>query len=152
MASKRKSKRTATTADIEEEHAEVNTVRPNDPASPTKEAAWKNPTIEEKTLRKLVKDGFLPDQAIVGWKLPGEHCRPYLGTTEIVMWPAFIERGLMLPSSDFFRGFLHFYELTMNHLTANAVLQLSIFVHLYEAFLGVPPLIMLFRYFFWVKA
>lgn len=58
----------------------------------------------------------------------------------------------MLPSSDFFQGFLHFYELTVNHLTANAILQPSIFAHLCEAFLGVPPSITLFWYFFWVKA
>lgn len=101
---------------------------------------------------KLVKTKLLPDQPLFGYKLPGEHRRPAPDATQIVMWPSFIERGLMLPSSNFFRGMLHFYGLTLNHLTANSVLQMLIFVHLCEAWLGVPPSINLFRYFFWVKA
>lgn len=99
--------------------------------------------IAEKTLHKLVKGCLLPDQAIAEWKVPGEHRRPHPSTTEIVMWPAFVERGLMLLASDFFQGFLHYYELALNHLTANLVLQLSIFVHLCKAFLGIPPSITL---------
>ena len=39
----------------------------------------------------------------------------------------------------------------MIHLNPNSILQLSIFIHLCEAFLGIPPSIRLFRYFFKLK-
>ena len=39
----------------------------------------------------------------------------------------------------------------MNYLNPNSILQLSNFVHLCEAFLGIPPSIHLFRYFFKLK-
>jgi hypothetical protein len=46
-------------------------------------------------------------------------------------------RGLALPISPFFRGLLDFYRLNLTHLNPNSILQISIFVHLCEAFLGV---------------
>jgi hypothetical protein len=39
----------------------------------------------------------------------------------------------------------------LNHLAPNAILHLSIFVHLCETFLGIPPFLSLFRYFFCLK-
>lgn len=126
--------------------------RPNMRAPPTEELAWKDLTVREADLLKLVGLGLLLEQAISGWKMPGDHRRPAPGKSEIIMWPQFIERELMLPSSNFLRGLLHFYDITLNHLTANSVLQISIFVHLCEAFLGIPPSITLFLYFFWMKA
>ena len=39
----------------------------------------------------------------------------------------------------------------MNHLTPNAVLHLSVFVHLCETFLGIPPSLSLFCFFFRLK-
>ena len=39
----------------------------------------------------------------------------------------------------------------MNHLAPNAVLHLSVFVHLCETFLGIPPSLSLFRYLFHLK-
>lgn len=60
MAPRRKNKKAAA-AGAEEDTAEVDVVRPNHLAPPTEEAVWKNPTTEDKTLRKLVKDGLLLD-------------------------------------------------------------------------------------------
>jgi len=53
--------------------------------------------------------------------------------------------------SDFFRELLYYYGIRMNHLNPNSILQLSIFIHLCEDFLGIPPSICLFRYFFKLK-
>lgn len=39
----------------------------------------------------------------------------------------------------------------MNHLNPNSIMQLSIFVHLCESFLGILPSILLFHYFFKLK-
>ena len=51
----------------------------------------------------------------------------------------FLIRGLALPVSPFFCGLLDFYELNLTHLNPNSILQVSIFVHLCEAYLGILP-------------
>jgi hypothetical protein len=48
----------------------------------------------------------------------------------------FLIRGLALPVSPFLRGLLDFYSLKITHLNPNSVLQVVVFVHLCEAFLG----------------
>ena len=68
-----------------------------------------------------------------------------------MLFTPFVEKGLGLPASDLFLGLLHYYSIYMYHLNPNSILQLSIFVHLCEAFLGIPPSIRLFRYFFRLK-
>jgi hypothetical protein len=56
-----------------------------------------------------------------------------------VVYAPFLLRGLGLPISPFFRGLLDFYHINLTHLNPNSILQISIFVHLCEAFLGVLP-------------
>jgi hypothetical protein len=46
---------------------------------------------------------------------------------------------LALPVSPFFRGLLDFYSLNLTHLNPISVLQIAVFVHLCEAFLGIFP-------------
>jgi hypothetical protein len=53
---------------------------------------------------------------------------------------------LLFPSPPFFRGLLDFYELNLTHLNPNSILQISIFVHLCEAFLGILPHFGLWKY------
>jgi hypothetical protein len=45
-----------------------------------------------------------------------------------------------------FNGLLDFYHLNLTHLNPNSILQISIFVHLCEAFLGVLPHFGLWKY------
>jgi hypothetical protein len=58
----------------------------------------------------------------------------------------FLIRGLALPVSPFFHGLLDFYDLNLTHLSPNYILQVAIFVHLCEAFLGILPHFGLWRY------
>ena len=51
-----------------------------------------------------------------------------------------------LPISPFFRGILDFYHINLTHLNPNSILQISIFVHLCEAYLGVLPHFGLWKY------
>jgi hypothetical protein len=46
----------------------------------------------------------------------------------------------------FFRGLLDFYHLNLTHLNPNSNMQISIFVHLCEAFLGILPHFGLWKY------
>jgi hypothetical protein len=50
---------------------------------------------------------------------------------------AFFIRGLTLPVSPFFYGLLDFYSLNLTHLNTNFVLQIAVFIHLCESFLGI---------------
>jgi hypothetical protein len=58
----------------------------------------------------------------------------------------FLIWGLALPVSPFFRGLLDFYSLNLTHLNPNYVLQVVVFVHLCEAFLGILPHFGLWKY------
>jgi len=112
---------------------------------------WPVPSTKPKHLQKLHDQGYLPDQKLGEWKAPGEHLIPNLERGEIVLFIPFIQHGLGLPASPFLHGFLHYYDITLNHLNPNSILYLSVFVHLCETFLDIPPSITLFRYFFKLK-
>ena len=56
----------------------------------------------------------------------------------VILAPFFI-RGLGLPICSFVRGLLRFYSIDLTHLNPNSILQIAIFIHLCEAFLGIPP-------------
>jgi hypothetical protein len=58
----------------------------------------------------------------------------------------FLIRGLALPVSPFFHGLLDFYSLNLTHLNPNSMLQVVVFVHLCEAFLGILPHFGLWKY------
>jgi hypothetical protein len=70
---------------------------------------------------------------------------------EIPMFTHFVERGLALPASDFFKGLLDYYGIEYLNLNPNGIFHVSVFVHFYEAFLGIKPHWVLFRKFFRVK-
>ena len=112
---------------------------------------WPAPTTTEDQLCELVGDGLIQSKDIAEWRAPGEHRVPAPGPGEIILFVSFICAGLCLPASAFLHQFLGYFGVTLNHLTPNAVLHLSIFVHLYEAFLGISPSLSLFRHFFRLK-
>jgi hypothetical protein len=58
----------------------------------------------------------------------------------------FSSAELIFPSLLFFRSLLDFYDLNLTHLNPNSILQVAIFVHLCEAFLGILPHFGLWRY------
>jgi hypothetical protein len=56
---------------------------------------------------------------------------------EIPMFVRFVERGLALPASNFFKGMLRYYGIEYLNLNPNGIFHTSIFVHFYEAFMGI---------------
>ena len=52
------------------------------------------------------------------------------------------------PFSPFMMAFIEEFAIHLVHLTPNAFLMLALFVHACEMFVGVQPLVELFRYFF----
>jgi hypothetical protein len=70
---------------------------------------------------------------------------------EIPMFTCFVERGLALPASSFFKRLLEYYGIEYLNLNANGIFHTSVFVHFCEAFLGIKPHWVPFRKFFRVK-
>ena len=99
----------------------------------------------ESDIGSLVDDCLLQSRAIIQWQSAEGHERPYERATELVMFKAFLERGLAIPVCDFLQGLLFHWGIQLHHLTPNSILHLSIFVHLYEAFLRIYPHFDLFK-------
>jgi hypothetical protein len=95
-------------------------------------------------------------RGLLGWSAPGLTGRIRAGaaplgdltTGEFVLFTSYISCGLALPISPFFLLLLEEFGLQLQHLTPHSVLQVTIFVHLCEMFVGVAPCTSLFCYFF----
>jgi hypothetical protein len=95
-------------------------------------------------------------RGLLGWSAQGLAGRIHAGAAplgdlaagEFVLFTSYISYGLALPISPFFLLLLEEFGLQLQHLTPHFVLQVAIFVHLCEMFVGVPPCTSLFRYFF----
>ena len=120
-------------------------------AEPTREEGWEPSKCSRSDLESLVKQGFLPSESVVQWRPAFGDARPYENTGEIVGFVPYFERGLSLPSSNFFSGLLYYYGIQLHHLTPNSFVHISISVHLCEAFLGIEPHFELFRHLIHLK-
>jgi hypothetical protein len=102
--------------------------------------------VSESDLLHLVSIGVLPPKELCSWRICHGVTVPTEDTHESVVYVPFLLRGPALLISPFFRGLLDFYHLNLTHLNPNSILQISIFVHLCEAFLGILPHFGLWKY------
>jgi hypothetical protein len=102
--------------------------------------------VSEFDLLHLVSVGVLPPKELCSWWICRGVTVPTEDTHESVIYIPFLIRGLALPISPFFHGLLDFYHLNLTHLNPNSILQVSIFVHLCEAYLGILPHFGLWKY------
>jgi hypothetical protein len=70
----------------------------------------------------------------------------------IPMFAIFVECGLAVPTSDFFKGLLRHYGNEYLNLNPNGIFHDFVFVHYCETFVGIKPHWILFRKFFCVKS
>jgi hypothetical protein len=97
---------------------------------------------------------------LMGWQAPGFEHRLKRGVVplanvalgDFVFFSTYALAGLVPPVSSFFLMLLEFYGLQLQHLSPNSITLVAIFVHLCEMFMGVRPLVRLFRRFFVMKA
>jgi hypothetical protein len=94
-------------------------------------------------------------RGLLGWSAPGLSGRIHACTIPLVdlaagefVFTSYISYGLALPISPFFLLLQEEFGLQLQYLTPHSVLQVAIFVHLYEMFVGIAPCTSLFRYFF----
>jgi hypothetical protein len=108
--------------------------------------------MTEAKIQALVDRGVLRPKAEVEWRAAAGEEFPSEDVKEQVVFASFFERGFNLPVGDFFRGLLYYYRLELVHLVPNSVTLVSTFIHFSEAYLGIPPHFLLWRYFFCVKS
>jgi hypothetical protein len=124
----------------------VSSPRPN----PNKE--WKKSKAKTEDLLALLNSGFLREKEVDMWRAATVDPYPMeKNPDEISMFTRFMERGLALPASNFFKGLLEYYGIEYLNLNPNCIFHTSVFVHFCEAFFGIKPHWVLFRKFFRVK-
>jgi hypothetical protein len=121
-------------------------IPPIDPNSQLPFAGNHMSVVSESDLLHLTSIGVLPPKELCSWRVCHGVTVPTEDTHESVVYVPFLLHGLALPVSPFFRGLLDFYHLNLTHLNPNSILQISIFVHLCEAFLGILPHFGLWKY------
>jgi hypothetical protein len=119
---------------------------------PDPQAPWVRSTMTEAKIQALVDRGLLRPKAEVEWRAAAgeEFLSEYV--KEQVVFASFFECGFNLPAGDFFRGLLYYYRMELVHLVPNSVTIVSTFIHFCEAYLGIPPHFLLWRYFFCVNS
>jgi hypothetical protein len=122
------------------------------PASPPRPNPNQESKVKTEDLLALLNSGFLREKEVDMWHAAAGDPYPMeKNPDEIPMFTRFAERGLSLPASDFFKGLLEYYGIEYLNLNPNGIFHTSVFVHFYEAFLGIKPHWVLFRKFFRVK-
>jgi hypothetical protein len=122
------------------------------PPCPNPAKEWKKSKMKKEDLLALVNSGFLREKEMDMWRATAGDPYPIVkNPDEVPMFARFVERGLALPASDFFKGLLKYYDIEYLNLNPNGIFHVSIFVHFCEAFVGIKPHWILFQKFFCVK-
>jgi hypothetical protein len=88
---------------------------------------------------------------VLRWRPANGGDIPTLNTNEIVVLSSFFQHRFGLPTYEFLCDLLHHYEIKLDHLDPNSMLQIAVFVHLCEVFLDMPPNFPLFKSYFLLK-
>jgi hypothetical protein len=113
--------------------------------------AWVRSTMTEAKIQALVDRGLLRPKAEVEWKAATGELFPTEDVMDQVVFTSFFEHGFNLPVGYLFRGLLYYYKLELVHLVPNSITLVSTFIHLCEAYLGISPHFLLWRYLFCVN-
>jgi hypothetical protein len=113
---------------------------PESPPRPTPNKEWKKSKAKTEDLLALLNNGFLREKEVDMWRAAAGDPYPMeKNPDEIPMFARFMERGLALPASNFFKGLLEYYGIEYLNLNSNGIFHTSVFIHFCEAFLGIKP-------------
>ena len=62
---------------------------------------WKKSKLSEAAISSLVSCHLLQSRTLIQWQSAEGHGRPFEKISEIVLFKAFVERGLAIPACDF---------------------------------------------------
>jgi hypothetical protein len=103
---------------------------------------------DENEIYKLVANHFLLDRVVLQWCSATSEDIQTPNTNEIVVFASFFWHGFGPPVCDFLHRLLDHYQIDLVHLNPNYILQIVVFIHLCEVFLGIPPNFPLFKSYF----
>jgi hypothetical protein len=125
---------------------------PMSPPRPYQNQEWKKSKAKTEDLLALLNSGSIREKEVDMWMVAAGDPYPMeKNEDEIPMIARFAERGLSLPTSNFFKGLMGYYGIEYLNLNPNGIFHTAVFVHFCEAFLGIKPHWILFRKFFRVK-
>jgi hypothetical protein len=125
---------------------------PMSPPRPDPNREWKKSKAKTEDLLALLNSGFIREKEVDMWRAAAGDPYPMEKSEDkILMFSRFVERGLALSASDFFKGLMGYYGIEYLNLNPNGIFHTAVFVHFCEAFLGIKPHWILFRKFFRVK-
>lgn len=90
-------------------------------------------------MQALVDRGLLGPKSLLEWKVTVGQEFPTEGRIEAIIFAAFFEHEFGTPMGDFFHGLLNYYKIELVLLNPNSILDVAVFIHLCEGFLGIPP-------------
>jgi hypothetical protein len=111
---------------------------------------FQSSVANESEIHKLIVNHFLLSRVVLQWHPVTKEDITSPNTNEIFVF-SFFQRKFALLTCNFFRGLLDHYKIKLVHLNPNSILQIIVFVHVYEAFLGIPPNFPLFKNYFFLK-
>ena len=113
-------------------------------AGASRDKEWMPSCTGEAELDRLVEASVLPDRVTTeSWLASGEPF-PMPHTNEVVVFEDYFWRGLGFPIQSFLGDLLEFWGVSLCNLHPNTILHISIFIHFYEAYLGILPYFNLF--------
>jgi hypothetical protein len=95
---------------------------------------------DESEIHKLVMNHFFPDRTVLQWCPAVGEDIPTPNTNEIMVSSCLFQHEFGLLACNIFDRLLDHYKIELVHLNPNSNLQITVFVHLCEAFLGIPPI------------
>ena len=69
---------------------------------------WRKSKMSQAALQELENMSFLQSQAVIQWRTGEGEDYPFEGTLETIVFRDFVERGLVVPVSEFFHALLQF--------------------------------------------
>ena len=77
-------------------------------AVPDLSTGWRKSKMSEAAMQELENMGLLQSQVVIQWRAANGEDHPCEGTFETVMFCDFVERGLVVPVSEFFQALVQF--------------------------------------------
>ena len=95
---------------------------------------------------------MLPDRVTVGWRLARGEIFPTPHGDELVVFEDYFYCGFGVLIHPFLHVLIDYYGISLCNMGPNSILHVSVFIHFYEAYLGILPHFDLFHQFFYSKA
>jgi hypothetical protein len=98
---------------------------------------WNKSMSTEATLMKLITTGIMAEATIGGWRTSDGESYPDPRPGEIVVFKDFYWRGFGNPCHPFLQKLCDYYRISICNLHPNSIVSMSVFITLYESYLGI---------------